>query len=130
MIPQPRLQHGADAPLLDDVLGPGFSLIAQNEAGQAALAGLGRNTLLGLPLTGVVIDTMNRGAGVAPLARGAGVAPLDRDVARPLLTHRDQILLIRPDRYCAAAFFPEALEDALARYEDLLRAPPTARNAA
>jgi 3-(3-hydroxy-phenyl)propionate hydroxylase len=121
MIPQPRLQHGADAPLLDDVLGPGFSLIAQNEAGRAALAGLGRNTLLGLPLTGVVIDTMNR---------GTGVPPLERDVARPLLTHRDQILLIRPDRYCAATFFPEALEDALARYEDLLRAPPTARNVA
>lgn len=113
MIPQPEVWQGNTARLLDEITGPGFCLIAQSAEATAALAALNQDTLLGLPLTTVVLDTMGRGD-------QAALRPVDPQGIRPFLTHRDQIMLVRPDRYCAAAFYPEALSDALDRYATLL----------
>lgn len=113
MIPQPEVWQGGKTQLLDDFTGSGFCLIAQNDEGAAALAALKQDTLQGLPLTTVTLDTMGRGD-------HAALRPVDMQTTRPLLTHRDQIMLVRPDRYCAAAFYPEALEGALERFATLL----------
>ncbi|MWB79105.1 bifunctional 3-(3-hydroxy-phenyl)propionate/3-hydroxycinnamic acid hydroxylase [Pseudooceanicola sp. 216_PA32_1] len=104
MIPQPLLAGGGR---LDDRLGPGFALIAQDAAGAAALEAMTQDSFLGLPLARVQLDT----CGIA-----TGLALADPGVARPLRTHRDQVLLVRPDRYCAAAFAPEDIAAALADY--------------
>jgi 3-(3-hydroxy-phenyl)propionate hydroxylase len=109
MIPQPWIR---DLGRLDSALGAGFALIAQGPLATAALEGLDQDSLLGLPLSRVCLSTMGA---------GAGLIPEDSGIARPFLTHRDQILLVRPDRYCAAAMFPDALEEGLARYGGLLR---------
>ena len=110
MIPQPDLAEGAGK--LDDLLGPGFALIAQGEAGFQAAKAIGRDSFLGLPLS------------LVPLAgrSGGGHVLAEEDAARPLRTHRGQVLLIRPDRYCAAAFWPEDLAEGLRCYEALFSA--------
>ncbi|MBR9764710.1 MAG: bifunctional 3-(3-hydroxy-phenyl)propionate/3-hydroxycinnamic acid hydroxylase [Rhodobacteraceae bacterium] len=119
MIPQPELS-GAVPGLLDEALGPGFALIAQDAAGAAALEALEQTSLMGLPLAKVVLDTAGR---------GVGLAPADATVARPFRTHRDQILLIRPDRYCAAATAPGALGRMLKDYAAALGETTTGRQA-
>ena len=113
MIPQPAVIAGKKEILLDEILGVGFALIGQSDSAKAALSKLGRTSLMGLPLTVIDLNTMGRDAPTA-------LHSSDTDIARPLLTHRDQILLIRPDRYCAAAMFPDDLESTIARYESLL----------
>ena len=90
MIPQPEVA-GAAPMLLDDALGPGFALIAQDGAGAAALARLERAELMGLPLARVVLDTAGRGEGVQACRSGGGAAlphppgPGHADPPRPLL---------------------------------------------
>ena len=115
MIPQPRI--GSEARLLDDHLGEGFALIAQNEPGRRALEQLDQGRLLGFPLNKVIFEP----DGLSGEQDRAGIA-------RPLLTHRDQIMLIRPDRYCAAAFAPERLQAELERYSSLCSAATRARS--
>ena len=107
MLPQPMLRTPQGEVLLDQLLGPGFALIAQDAAGRAVLDRLDRDRLCGLPLA-----RLQLGAG--------GLAPSDPETARPLRTHRDQILLVRPDRYCAAAVAPEALDAMLATWDSRL----------
>ena len=114
MIPQPEVYDGADRARLDAHLGPGFSLIGQGQAAQDAMAAKGRETFCGLPLTTQTLQT------IGPEVAGA-LRVADDVTARPFLTHRDQILLVRPDRYCAAAFFPDALDAGLRRYQGLLQ---------
>ena len=112
MIPQPHVERKRERVLLDETLGPGFALIAQDEPGHSALEALGQNTFLGLPLHRVKL--------------GPGHwMPEQTDIARPLRTHRDQIMLVRPDRYCAAAFAPTELETALARFSAMLEGDKT-----
>lgn len=112
MIPQPRLPGGALPALLDDRMGPGFALLSQSEDGDRAVRAIGRSALLGLPLAAVALND-----GQPP--RGAAAWMRDDPVARPLLTHRDQVLLVRPDRYLAAAFDPADAVRELRRYEAL-----------
>ena len=114
MIPQPRC--GPDR-LLDDELGTGFALLSQGEPARLAVEKLQRRTFLGLPLARAHFDaTLRHASGDARALDEA------RRIARPLLTHRDQIMLVRPDRYCAAAFAPESLESELGRYSALCSA--------
>jgi 3-(3-hydroxy-phenyl)propionate hydroxylase len=108
MIPQPFLKKGTH---LDSALGKGFALIAQNAAGQRALAALDKSEILGLPLSKITLNSMN--------SSDAGLDITVDEIMRPLLTHRDQILLVRPDRYCAAAVFPDDLAALITRYEAL-----------
>ncbi len=120
MIPQPLVAAGQAEALLDEYLGPGFALIGQSDRARAARSGLESKTYLGLPLAKVDLNAFGRDADGA-------LNILDGEVARPLLTHRDQILLIRPDRYCAMAVFPEMLGEALARYERMLAGDGSAK---
>ncbi|RDD69853.1 bifunctional 3-(3-hydroxy-phenyl)propionate/3-hydroxycinnamic acid hydroxylase [Paracoccus versutus] len=117
MIPQPMVEGPQGSIRLDEALGPGFALIAQDRAGAAALAACPDTTLAGLPLGRASLGFD------APAPAAAGVPALrvtETAVGRPLRTHRDQVLLVRPDRYAAAAFSPKALEAGLAAYARLL----------
>lgn len=122
MIPQPWVQgagvQGAGGKTrLDDLLGPGFALITQDDAGESAVQRLGLDRLAGLPLRHLRLDFAGDSA---PAPHRA--TPLDAAIARPLRTHRDRVMLIRPDRYCAASFPPSALAAGLADYGHLLGA--------
>lgn len=88
---------------LDDRLGPGFALIAQDDPGRAWLAGA--------DLAGWPVDV-----------RSVALDPAVADPAgfRPLRAHRDQILLVRPDRYVMAAFTPEAAPGTAAAVADMV----------
>ncbi|MCG6902052.1 MAG: bifunctional 3-(3-hydroxy-phenyl)propionate/3-hydroxycinnamic acid hydroxylase [Rhodobacter sp.] len=114
MIPQPDVETGGRVQKLDTLLGPGFGLIAQDAAGAKAVAALGEFAFLGLPMARVFI----------PYRDASGPMPASSardDRVRLLRAHRDEVLLIRPDRYCAAAFVPEELAEGLRRYEALFR---------
>ncbi|MFV0387030.1 bifunctional 3-(3-hydroxy-phenyl)propionate/3-hydroxycinnamic acid hydroxylase [Paracoccus sp. (in: a-proteobacteria)] len=110
MVPQPVLPLPGGEVLLDELLGPGFALIAQDRAGSAALAALRQDRLAGLPLARVDLEALG----------GARALLTDPATARPLRTHRDQILLVRPDRYCAATVAPSGLAGMLGDYASLL----------
>lgn len=118
MIPQPNVILNGETVKLDSLLGRGFALIAQDEKGAKALAGIKTDTLIGHPLSRVYIPY-----GSVSNAMPAATAADDR--VRMLRTHRDEILLIRPDRYTAASFAPEALAEGLDRYADLFRQTAT-----
>lgn len=112
MIPQPDVDLDGTVQKLDGALGVGFALIAQDKAGAEALAALKTEQLLGLPLGKVYLPYFD--------ASSAMPAAQTRDPRAKLLrTHRDQIILVRPDRYCAAAFVPDALGDGIAQYSEL-----------
>jgi len=112
MIPQPEIELGGRSGLLDEFLGSGFALIAQDQSGIEAMNRLPMSDYLGLPLAKLAL----------PYKSGAG-ARSNSPWAKPLRTHRDEILLIRPDRYCAAAFEPADLMDGLLSYEALFSKP-------
>lgn len=112
MIPQPDVTLNGHSLKLDTVLGNGFALIAQDAAGAAAIGSLEDTQFLGLPLGRIYLpyrDTSD--------AREMAYAADAR--VKLLRTHRDAVLLVRPDRYCAAAFEPGKLAEGLARYRGL-----------
>lgn len=114
MIPQPDVVLDGARHKLDALLGPGFALIAQDRAGAAALARVPDRAFAGLPLGRVFLPYRNA-TGPMPAAR------TDDPRVRLLRAHRDEVLLIRPDRYAAAAFAPDVLSEGLAEYEWMLR---------
>lgn len=110
MIPQPEVETPDGPVKLDALLGNGFALVAQDRAGAQALENLHQDRLGGLPLAKVVLD----------LGNGSTGHQVSDPCAKPLRTHRDQIMLIRPDRYCAGAFAPPSLPHKLQEFEALL----------
>ena len=104
MMPQPpvRQADGGDT-RLDDAIGPGFALIAQQDGTARAMAALRHS--LWPELTPALVAVSG-----APPIDLPDVTPL---VAEPgpalaaLRAHRDQIILVRPDRYVAAGFWPD-----------------------
>jgi 3-(3-hydroxy-phenyl)propionate hydroxylase len=118
MIPQPRVvDERGNEYLLDDILGPGFALIVQDDAGERCLAGLDQPVWQQLKPGFVRLYPAGRSFAGGPFRR-AGLS--DNIIGRPLLTHRDQILLIRPDRYVLGAFFPDQAAAFSARLQTLL----------
>ncbi len=118
MIPQPMISGPEGEVLLDQVLGSGFALIAQDTAGIAALERMSAGQFAGFDLAKIALawDADWQG-GVVPRygVKGGGLG-------RPLRTHRDQVMLIRPDRYCAGAFFPKDLVRGLTAMKKVLNA--------
>lgn len=116
MIPNPRLQRaGGESCLLDDVLGDGFALLAQDDDGEAWIRHEGLKLFARFEPASFRLDWAenNAASGESPRAMVQ-----ERQVGAPLLAHRDQVLLIRPDRYVAGAFAPadaKRFRDAFAR---------------
>ena len=125
MLPQPLVKLASGRSVrFDEVLGSGFALIAQSESDASALAALTH------PLWQQIKPALVH-LGVEKAAAGpvVGVTAAD-DYVRPLRTHRDQIILVRPDRYVAGAFFA-ADEYAFAeRFRQLLQSRAAARMSA
>lgn len=118
MIPQPLVKISSGRTVrIDDVLGPGFALIAQNESDAAVLAALSHP--LWRQLKPALVHLGSGDVSVPGAGSVLGVTAADGFV-RPLRTHRDQIILVRPDRYVAGAFFA-ADEYAFAeRFQEIL----------
>ena len=128
MMPQPvvKLSTGKTVQF-DDVLGSGFALIAQNEKDAAALSKLKH------PLWQQLKPSLVHFASSEKLVSTEGpvtaVAAMD-EFARPIRTHRDQIILVRPDRYVAGAFFAADEYDFAERFQQLLQSRPAERMSA
>jgi 3-(3-hydroxy-phenyl)propionate hydroxylase len=94
MLPNPKLANG----WLDNHLGPGFALIAQNAACREWL------------------QQADLSVWPVPIAR-VGLPDeawkTDPEAFRPIRAHRDALMLVRPDRYVMAAFEIGATGDAL-----------------
>jgi 3-(3-hydroxy-phenyl)propionate hydroxylase len=113
-LPQPTVVDAAGRRLLlDDVLGPSFSLLAVDPVDADPFRGLTHPIWesLGAARVGVALD--DRAA--RPTA-GAwrSVADFDGTLGGPLGDCRGRLLLVRPDRFVAAAFTPDQ-HDAVAR---------------
>jgi 3-(3-hydroxy-phenyl)propionate hydroxylase len=123
MLPQPMVVAGAGPVLLDELLGPGFSLIGQ-EAVVPEIGSLA-NPLWARLKPKLVHLSPNDGG----LGRYGGVVrarPCIAAEAAPLRAHRDQLMLVRPDRYVAGAFAPEEMDRFVERFDALLNAPAVA----
>ncbi|HUZ22008.1 MAG TPA: FAD-dependent monooxygenase [Acidimicrobiales bacterium] len=117
MVDQPRCLDGRGAlVLLDDVLGPGFSLVGVgcDDAAWETAREPAIDALLGRRVEVFLDDTMavDRGGRV-------GVADADGRMEAVFASWRGHFLLLRPDRYVAAVFGPagaSALAGALRRF--------------
>lgn len=118
MIPQPILDTKNGSVLLDTLMGNGFALISQDSDGVAALAKLDQQNLLGLSLGKVHLNWQGADKTDTGQLQNTGMIE-GTALTKSIRTHRDQILLVRPDRYCAAAIAPENLEQGLADYVKL-----------
>ncbi|HET9078720.1 MAG TPA: bifunctional 3-(3-hydroxy-phenyl)propionate/3-hydroxycinnamic acid hydroxylase [Acidimicrobiales bacterium] len=118
MLPQPRvLDAQGRLTLLDDVLGPGFALLAvdcPDDAWTAAdLSGLAGLDCRWVDVT--LDDTMAVDAPAGPGSpRRAGVADADGCLQQVMAPLRGRMLLVRPDRYVAAGAHPDRLGPVLA----------------
>lgn len=120
MIPQPSvIDEDHNECLLDDVLGPGFAMIAQNEEGEACLAQLDHGLLQQLNPRRIRLFSADQTLLPGSIDRAVVIG--ESIYARPLLTHRDQILLVRPDRYALGAFFPAQAQQFCDRLQRLLQ---------
>jgi 3-(3-hydroxy-phenyl)propionate hydroxylase len=106
MIPQPRVRTPHGIQRLDDVIGPRFALLVQNLATEQFAAS--HLATLWPELSPTLLSLTSKTEHKPPLVLRGEL--LDSDIALPLLAHRDQILLVRPDRYAAVAFYPEQMQ--------------------
>jgi 3-(3-hydroxy-phenyl)propionate hydroxylase len=117
MLPQPFVVDSAhNVSKLDDVLGNGFSLLGPLHALEQVESKLCEPIWQQLNPTCVALSWSSaqlanvqspdwiRSVRVAN-GNEAGADPQNSTYARPIRTHRDQVMLIRPDRYVAGAFF-------------------------
>jgi 3-(3-hydroxy-phenyl)propionate hydroxylase len=116
MLPQVELDAAAsDAARMDDALGDGFVLLAQAPDTVHFMAQNQEALWPELrPVPVLLGDAMVPG-GVTRLIPRSGLA------LAAVRAHRDQILLIRPDRYVAAAFWPDDAMAAVAAFRAHLR---------
>jgi len=101
LFPQPRVET-ADrrTMLLDDALGGGFCLLAFAADPEVAFAALDRAALAKMGIGTMCITPRSRNVGGG---EGAAVRDVDGDAAAAFAGYEDDLLLLRPDRYVAAA---------------------------
>ena len=104
MLSQPLVRTpGGDDVLLDKVLGPGFALVGLDcpAADLQAVVRMGLWHRLSVQAVSVASDASD--------ANGHAVVLRDSRFVETLRQHRGDVLLVRPDRYIAAAVRPEGL---------------------
>lgn len=109
MLPQPSVRTESGATVkLDDCLGREFSIIVQDDLCEAALAGLRHPVWKRLSAKTLRLCSKAELSARRNIPRAAVE---NAALAKPFRTHRDQILLVRPDRYVCAAFAPHEADD-------------------
>ena len=124
MMPQPSMRRpDGGAVRLDDVIGPGFALIAQREDAARAMAEM-RETLWPelAPTMISIAETL-----AADIPGVVALVPEPSPALPALRAHRDQIILVRPDRYVAAGFWPEDAAAAVPVFRAAMRGSGQAR---
>jgi len=121
MMPQPLVHTGdGGAARLDDVIGPGFALIAQQEEPAAAMAALRDRLWPALQPALVAIYADPPTNNLPPILPGiTTLVPEPGPALAALRAHRDQIILVRPDRYVAAAFWHDDAEATIEAFNRL-----------
>ena len=111
MAPQPKMQQlDGSYCKFDDLIGNGFALVAQDDASEEALCSLQGDLWPNLAPTKLrVYNDLLQAQQASTTNTLARVAWAKDGYERPLRTHRDQVLLIRPDRYVMGAFNPQEL---------------------
>ncbi|MFK7963666.1 MAG: FAD-dependent monooxygenase [Burkholderiaceae bacterium] len=128
MLPQPKVvQANGTLCLLDDLLGPGFCLLVQDEHTELAASRLDgpiwQTIQAGIVRLSFDEEETSGASDVisARVPRGDEIENGSENllVARPLRSHRGQIVLVRPDRYVLGACFVEELDGFAGRLDDL-----------
>jgi 3-(3-hydroxy-phenyl)propionate hydroxylase len=118
MIPQPQLHIGATTGRLDDLIGPRFALLVQAADIEAYV--LQHRAALWPELSPMVLSLApGESLRQADFVRGKLI---DASIAIPMRAHRDQIMLVRPDRYLAVAFWPHSSAEVVPAFRALLTA--------
>lgn len=128
MIPQPAAVTGAaDSPQgLDWLLGAGFALIAQDDAGEQALSVSTHELWHMLEPSRLRLHRSREQLVAAAVNDNPTITKAafhGDDYYRPLLTHRDQLMLVRPDRYVAGCCYPDQLDGFADRFLKMLTQP-------
>ena len=119
MVPQPAVAtEGGGMDKLDDVMGPGFSLLAIGRAAAAEMENFDHPVWAHLGAERVAL--VPRDTKVSETARRAAIG--DTDLPRKFQPYRGKILLVRPDLYVAAAFTPAHAADTADAVESLIGA--------
>jgi 3-(3-hydroxy-phenyl)propionate hydroxylase len=110
MMPQPMIERGQVTTRLDDVLGPGFSILCFGQDPAALAQGVsGVAEKLGANVVGCL--PRNYAFPASPFE------PLIRDsngeIGRFLRDSEAAVMIVRPDRYVAAAFNRSEMPDAV-----------------
>jgi 3-(3-hydroxy-phenyl)propionate hydroxylase len=117
MLPQPDVIDGNGATRkLDDVLGPGFALLAIAPSGADDLAALDHPIWVRLDANPVVL-TKDEPTGSD---RASVVRIEDGPLRHRFDKYAGRILLVRPDRYVAAAFDARDADDIAGRLSDMI----------
>jgi 3-(3-hydroxy-phenyl)propionate hydroxylase len=112
MIPQPWLHVSEKTVPLDDLIGCNFAILVQSRAlEQFALE---HRAELWPELKPAIVRLGDDRPTESKSDSHCG--PDSDDVAFPLRAHRDQLLLVRPDRYAALAFWPEQWRKAVSDF--------------
>lgn len=119
MIPQPTVTVNGHPQKLDDVIGPKFALLVQSAAAEKFVTD--NPGALWPELRPAVLSFAPE---VCPGSAAVKTKVLDPAVAFPLLAHRDQIVLIRPDRYAAVAFWPTQTAAVVTQFRAKLNGSP------
>jgi 3-(3-hydroxy-phenyl)propionate hydroxylase len=114
LLPQPKVRTAAgNIVLLDEVLGSDFALFVRTANPQIAFAGLTQPVWDRLGARRVAV--LPAGSTPVSVPGVEVVTELGSELAGPLAAYADQILLLRPDHYVAAAFAdPESMAHAIA----------------
>jgi len=116
MIPQPRIRSAGKTVLLDELIGANFGILVQSRE----LADFAREQCMHLwPELKPAIITLPESDSQAPSIDSDNVIE-EPDLAFPLRAHRDQLLLVRPDRFAALAFWPSQMREVVDEFRSVL----------
>ncbi len=123
MVPQPRVAAHGRTWMLDELLGTGFALITQSP--DVAEFAVRHREQLWPELAPVLIHLAGPagGPGITDDPHGVVIHArnLEPAVAAAFKAHRDQLLLVRPDRHAALSFWPHDAAEAVAAFRARLR---------
>lgn len=105
MPPNPAVATPTGTDRFDHLLGDGFALVAQDADSRAWLAAADLEAWPGSP---------------KPIALSDDAGYADKQSFRPLRAHRDEIILLRPDRYVLGSFRPADADQFLTDLKSLL----------